>query len=149
MHVEADSVSEYRKARDGKIFIRLDEGDEITSAIRMVCEKEGIGCAMVFGIGACRKAEIAHYDTLERRYHNKQFEGMLEIVSLLGDITLKDGRPFPHLHISLGLKDFSAAGGHLVSCDVNPTCEITIMPLDIPIHRGFHERSGLFLAEMG
>lgn len=141
---------EYRRAADapgahGRIIVRLDKGDEVVSCLRSVCAKENISSALVNGIGACRRAEIAHYDTKEKRYHNKTFEGMLEIVSLSGNIVMKDGAPFPHIHISLGLTDFTAAGGHLVSCEINPTCEIAISPLPIRIDRKMDMDSGLAL----
>jgi predicted DNA-binding protein with PD1-like motif len=130
-------------APDGRIVVRLNPGDEVLPSLKAICEKEGVESATVIGIGACRKAEIAHYDTKRKAYHNKIFKGMLELVSLSGNISMKDGAPFLHLHASIGLPDFSLVGGHLVDCEVNPTCEIVIMPLALRIAREQDERSGL------
>jgi uncharacterized protein len=132
-----------------RIVLRLDQGDEVVASLKGVCAKEGVSSAAVMGIGACRRAEIAHYDTKAKRYHGKAFEGMLEILSLSGNIALKEGSPFPHLHISLGLPDFSVVGGHLVSCEVNPTCEMVIFPIAAGMERRPDAKSGLALLDFG
>jgi len=138
---------EYKKIDSGAVLLRLDSGEEIVSSLVTTCKKNKIQCALVSGLGACRKAEIAHYDPGAKKYHNKKFEGKMEIVSLLGNITMSEGgkEPIAHLHIALGLEDFSVVGGHLVSAEINPTCEITITPLNAKIERKFDERSGLKL----
>jgi predicted DNA-binding protein with PD1-like motif len=136
---------EYRKGSDGVLSIRLDAGEEIVSSLVTICKKEKIQSALVSGLGACRKAEIAHFDPSAKKYHNKRFEARMEIVSLLGNITIADGEPMAHLHIALGLEDFSVVGGHVVSVEIDPTCEIAITPLKTKIERRFDEKSGLKL----
>lgn len=135
---------EYRRSGT-EIAIRLDEGDEIAGSLVSICVKEGISSAVFEGIGACRKAEIAHYDASEKRYRNRKLEGMLEIVSLIGNITVSDGKPLVHAHIALGLEDFSVVGGHLASAETSPTCEIAMGIRGIRISRAPDERSGLRL----
>lgn len=135
---------EYRRI-GADIAIRLDEGDEIAGSLMSLCLKEGIFGASFSGIGACSRAEIAHYDTSEKKYHNKMLEGMLEIVSLSGNITISDGKPLVHAHIALGLEDFSLAGGHLISAQIKPACEISMHVGQIRIERKADEKSGLRL----
>lgn len=127
------------------IVMRLDDGDEIVSCLKSVCKKESITGALVSGIGAARKAEIAHYDTKERKYNTKKHEGMLEIVSLSGNIALLNGEPTPHLHIAISRHDYSTLSGHLMSAEVYPTCEITLTPLGLNIERKHDEKTGLNL----
>lgn len=136
---------EYKKNENGLVMVRFDDGDELISSLKWLCRKESITSALVSGIGACRKAEIAHYDTSKKAYNNKKVEGALEIIALSGNITIKEGEPMPHLHIALGNKDFSVIGGHVVSIEVNPTCEMTLLPLEIMINRGFDQKSGLWI----
>ncbi len=129
------------------IAIRLDPGDEIAASLLGVCRKEKIGCALFSGIGACRKAEIGHYDTARKKYDSKILNGMLEIVSLNGNVTSKeDGGPAIHAHISLAPSGFGVIGGHLVSAEINPTCEIIMIPIaGLEITREKDEESGLSL----
>jgi len=135
---------EYRRS-EREIIIRLDEGDEIISSLKAVCRKEKVESALVSGIGAARKAEIAHYDTKERKYNSKKFEGMLEIVSLSGNIAMLDGEIVPHLHLAISRDDFSTVSGHLMSAEIAPTCEIALFPYGSKIERKFDGKTGLNL----
>ena len=135
------------KSCENCIILRLDKGDEIVASMEKACAGQPVRYAHFSGIGACRKAEIAHFDTREKKYHSKKLEGTLEILSLSGNITIADGRPFVHAHIVLGLPDFSVQGGHLVSAEVNPTCEIVLRPLPADVKRRLDERCGLKLQQ--
>jgi hypothetical protein len=128
-----------------EIVVRLDDGDELVSSLKGVCEKEGVKSAFVSGIGAARRAEIAHYDTKEKKYNVKRFEGMLEIVSLSGNIAMLDGKSAAHLHIAISRHDYSTISGHLMSAEIYPTCEILILPYSVQIERKHDEKTGLNL----
>jgi len=127
------------------ISIRLDRGEDIHSSIKEVCRKEGVLSASVSGIGACSKAGISHFDTKENEYHGKTLEGMMEILSLSGNVTSDGGGPMTHLHIVLGLPDFGAVGGHLGESAVDPTCEIKLRICGASITRKLDPGSGLKL----
>ncbi len=135
---------EYKRTPD-QVLVRLDDGDEIVACLKSICKKEGIESAMVSGIGSARKAEIAHYDTKEKRFNTKKFEGMLEIVSLSGNITQRDGEPYTHMHICISRNDYSTLSGHLMSAEVYPTCEIVVFPYSAKIERKHDELTGLNL----
>jgi predicted DNA-binding protein with PD1-like motif len=138
---------ELRKA-GSQLIIRLDSGDEIAASLRKACIEHHVQYAHFSGIGACRSAEISHFDTKEKKYHSKKLEGMLEIVSLSGNITTVDNEPFVHAHIALGLTDFTVLGGHLVRAEINPTCEIILSPLPMEVGRKLDEKSGLRLQRL-
>ncbi|MEW6035371.1 MAG: PPC domain-containing DNA-binding protein [Candidatus Micrarchaeota archaeon] len=135
---------EYKRGAN-EIVVRLDDGDELLSSLKEVCGKEGVKSALVSGIGAARRAEIAHYDTKEKKYNVKKFEGMLEIVSLSGNIALLDGKAAAHLHIAISRHDYSTISGHLMSAEIYPTCEILILPYSVQIERKQDEKTGLNL----
>ena len=135
---------EYRKSAR-ELAIRLDDGDEMVASLKSICKKEKIQSALVSGIGAAKKAEIAHYDTKEKKYNTKKFEGMLEIVSLSGNIAMLEGETVLHLHIVISRDDFSALAGHLMSAEISPTCEIVLILLDTKIERQRDEKTGLNL----
>ncbi len=133
------------KRNEREILIRLDEGDEVISALKGICAKEKVQSALVSGIGAARKAEIAHYDTREKKYNIKKFEGMLEIVSLNGNMATLDGEPAAHLHVCISRHDYSTLSGHLMSAEVSPQCEIFLLPYKTKVTRKHDERTGLNL----
>jgi predicted DNA-binding protein with PD1-like motif len=127
------------------VVLRLDEGDEITASLKKVCLKERVHSALVSGIGACRKAEIAHYNPKTKEYKINKLAGALEIVSLNGNIALLDGKPAQHLHVILSIEDFSTLSGHLMKAEIYPTCEITLILRDVKVRREKDKKTGLNL----
>ncbi len=136
------------KRSSKEIVIRLDEDDEIIESVAAVCSKENIESAFLAGIGAVKKAEIAHFDTSKNEYASKTFEGMFEIVSMSGNVSMLEGKQTAHIHIVLGKKDFAAVGGHLLNAVVNPTCEIVVLPLENKIAREKDKKTGLNLQKL-
>jgi predicted DNA-binding protein with PD1-like motif len=61
-----------------------------------------------------------------------------------GDVSLKDGHPFIHAHITLSDKSGKAYGGHLAPGTVVFACEFKLEVFEDPgIKREFHEATGL------
>ena len=135
---------DFRKT-GSQIVVRIDEGEELISTLKSFCKNEKIYSALITGIGAARKAEIGHWDPKTGKYDTKIFEGLLEIVALNGNVTLKDSEPLIHLYISVGISDYSTKSGHLMSAEIFPTCELVLLPLATKITRKKDEKTGLFL----
>ncbi|WP_290598126.1 MULTISPECIES: PPC domain-containing DNA-binding protein [unclassified Archaeoglobus] len=125
-------------------LLRLDYGKNLVDQLSSFLEKEGIEAAYVSGIGAVKNAEIGYYDQEKKEYVKRRIEEELEILSLSGNVSLKDGRPYPHIHVVLG-KDGNVYAGHLFSAEVF-ACEIFLLVLDgeAPV-REFDRQTGLFL----
>ena len=62
-----------------------------------------------------------------------------------GNITLKDGEPFPHIHISVANEECKAFGGHLNEAIISATFEGVMQIMDHEINREFNEDLGLAL----
>jgi len=70
----------------------------------------------------------------------------LEILSLTGNISQKDGEIFPHLHVVLSGKDAKAIGGHLLNDALVYAFEYQIIPFEgKPFVRKFDDDTGLFM----
>jgi Plants and Prokaryotes Conserved (PCC) domain len=50
----------------------------------------------------------------------------VELLSLIGDVALKDGELQVRAHAVVGKRDGTAHGGHLLQARVRPTCEIVL-----------------------
>jgi predicted DNA-binding protein with PD1-like motif len=50
----------------------------------------------------------------------------VELVSLVGDIALHNGKPQVHAHVVVAKADGTAHGGHLLEARVRPTCEVIL-----------------------
>lgn len=92
---------------------RLDKGADIIQSLERFCLENNIKAGWVNVIGALEKGTISYYDQQEHIYHHQPLSGEYEIVSCSGNISLKDGKPFAHLHIVLSDTDYQTLGGHL------------------------------------
>lgn len=92
---------------------RLDKGADIIRSIESFCEERGIRAAWINILGALDKATISYYDQEKHQYFHRELQGEYEIVSCSGNVSIKDGKPFAHLHIALSDTEFQTLGGHL------------------------------------
>ncbi|NPA48287.1 MAG: DNA-binding protein [Thermococci archaeon] len=100
----------------GRSFLfRVDEGEEIVGYLTRFLEKKGIMLGTISAIGSIRDPVVAYFDRDEGGYRNIALKGDYEVVSLTGNVSVKDGKPFAHIHVALGDQDGRLYGGHLVS----------------------------------
>lgn len=133
---------EYRKIGDN-YYIRMDRGDEIVSNLLEICEKESIPSAVFSGIGGCQSAELQVFIPETGSFETERIEGMLELVSLNGNVVRDDdGKLFHHTHALFSFKKDGQhglratllpsggrmAGGHLKATTVLYTAEIELRP---------------------
>jgi len=69
-----------------------------------------------------------------------------EILHCTGNISLKEGKPFPHCHVTLGARDGSAYGGHLMAARVF-AAEVYIKKFDKVVERKIDKSTTLALLE--
>jgi predicted DNA-binding protein with PD1-like motif len=127
----------------------LATGDEIMSSIASFATEHSVGATQFTAIGALSRVVVAFFDWPTRKYQNVEFREQVEVLSLLGDITLEQGKPKVHAHIVLGRTDASAHGGHLVEGVVRPTMEIIVTETPSHLRRRFDSESGLSLIDPG
>lgn len=111
----------------------MDKGDEIISGLLGICDKEGIKSATFGGIGGCSEAEIQTFIPETGSFETRVLKGMLELVSLTGNVTSDDeGNLRHHTHAVFSYKENGehfVAGGHLKSVTVLYTAEIELRPV--------------------
>ena len=109
---------------------------------------EDISSAVISGIGALKNIELGYYDLNSKEYLRRRFDDdNYELVSLAGNIAIKDNKPFVHSHVVLGDRDFRLFGGHLFEGVVAVTAEIIIQPMDVVLSRSMVSEIGLALIE--
>ena len=72
----------------------------------------------------------------------------LELLSLIGDIALKDGEPQVHAHAVVGKRDGTAHGSHLLQAHVRPTCELVLTESPGHLKKGFDPAAGIALIKL-
>lgn len=131
-----------------KHFLILEKGEKIMASLVEHAKMNGIDGAEVTGIGAINQVEIGVYHLENKQYEKKHFGAeVFELISMDGNISLKENTPFPHIHASLGRENFSVLGGHMFEAEVFVTCEICVTPTSgVPI-RNYCEAIGLHLID--
>src|SRR5690242_12604706 len=97
----------YSKLSTDRWAIRLEDGDDILLSLRKFAENKGIRAGLLEGIGSLKKVRLGYYDFETRKYSWQNFEEDMEILNLSGNVSTKDATYIPHVHVSLGRKDFS------------------------------------------
>lgn len=125
---------QYRETPHG-YFLVLDRGDEVLESITRFATETGTRAASFKGIGAVGKLTLGFYDLAEQQYERSTWEEDLEVASLVGNLAVVDGGPFPHVHGVFGRRDFSVLAGHVFEAVVSVTLELAVMSAPDAIHR--------------
>jgi uncharacterized protein len=126
------------------ILTRLPKGADLLEALHDLCAEHNISRGQVSLIGALEKATLGFYLQDKKQYISHVVDEPVEILAGIGNVSLKDERPFVHLHLTLGKQDMSSCGGHAMpGCPIF-ACEVCILPLDgHPLERVLDEPTGL------
>jgi len=128
---------------NGRIFMTLDKGDLINKTFESYSKSNGIGCTWINGIGAIENPEIGYYSMETKSYHHKIFSGDYELTSLIGNITIKEGKYFSHTHITFSNTSFQVFGGHLFDAKITAAGEFVMFPGNKDIIREMNSDIGL------
>ena len=128
---------------DDRVLLTLAKGDEINRTFEAFADIKGVGCAWLNGIGAIENPELGFYSMRDRSYHRKKFIGEYELTSLIGNITLKEGKPFAHTHITFSNTDFNVFGGHLFDAKITAAGEFIMHVYKSDINREMNKHIGL------
>ena len=141
-------MSTYKTRRT--IIGQLASGSDLYEEMTKIVQREDILIGRIQGIGVVTQAKIAYYDQNKSEYINLEFSDGMEIVSLTGNISMRDGKPFIHAHIVLSDREGKTFGGHLLPGTKLFACELFIEELDgEKLIRTKDGKTGLFLWDSG
>jgi len=127
------------------VFARLSEGEDLLEAITLRAEQAKITTGFFILIGALKKAKLGFYR--EQEYKPIEISEPVEIISCIGNISVKEGEPMIHAHISVSNDKGEAFGGHLLSgCVVSVNAELVLVEAaDLRLQRQLDEKTQLHL----
>ena len=107
------------------------QGDEAFSGLLDFAEKYHVTSAHFTAIGALNGATVGWFDPQRKMYKKIPIVGQVEVVSMIGDIALYQGKPVVHTHMVVGKSDGTTQGGHILDAYVSPTLEVmgTVDPI--------------------
>lgn len=127
----------------------LATGDEALAAITSFARERELRATQFTAIGAFSRVVVAYFDWTTKEYRHIPIEEQVEVLSLVGDVTLEKDIPKVHAHVVIGKADATAHGGHLVEGVVRPTLEILMTETPAYLRRRFDPESGLTLIDAG
>jgi uncharacterized protein len=126
----------------------FDKGDEFMSGLTSFAKEKNLGGSHFTAIGAFRSVMLGYFDRHKKDYKKIPIEEQVEVLSLVGDIALKDGAPQVHAHVVVGKSDGTAHGGHILEARVWPTLEVVLTESPKHLRRQFDAESGLALIDL-
>lgn len=103
------------EVREGRhIVARLPHGGDLFAEILAVAQEHDVTLGHLWAIGAVQRARIAFYDQQQHVYRELELDEHLEIVSLIGNLSRRDGQTALHAHAAFADGLGGTCGGHLV-----------------------------------
>lgn len=135
------------EARPGRTLVgRLATGSDLVEEIEHHCAEQGVLAAQVSAIGAVRRARFAYYEQHDHRYLELETDTHHEITGFVGNVSLRDDRPFLHAHATFADAAGGCVGGHLLAGIEVFAAEVVITELaDVSLVRRHDEETGLAL----
>ncbi len=141
-------ASMYLKRFGDRFQVRLESGERVVESLVDWLKAEQIGYAAVSGLGGVRQATVSYWNAESKLYETHQLDEQMEVVSLVGNVTIREGSPFLHAHVGLGRRDLSMIGGHLNDAVVHPLLELWLQREAEAVHRALDESCGLFVMQL-
>jgi uncharacterized protein len=127
--------------------IVFHKGDEVLSGLTDFAIAHKIADAHFTGIGATSGATLAWLDLAHKSYHPIRVAQQCEVLSLIGDVAVFNGKPIVHMHAVLGKSDGSTVGGHVFELNINPTLEVFMTVNTTPLKKRPDDASGIKLID--
>jgi hypothetical protein len=133
-----------------KTFVLIFEtGDELSSGLKKFAKEQKLASSSFKAIGALSAVKLAWFNWETKKYMPVvQLEEQVELLSVIGDIALKDGEPQVHAHVVIGKSDGTAHGGHLLEAHVRPTREVVLTENPEYLRKEMDAESGLALIKV-
>jgi predicted DNA-binding protein with PD1-like motif len=127
----------------------MDKGDDAAEELAAFARDNDLTGAGLTAVGAARAVTLGYFNPELMHYRSTEFDEQLEVLSLVGDVTVKDGTPAVHAHVVLGRKDSTTLGGHLQHLEVWPTLEVVVTETPAHLRKRVDPETGLALIDLG
>jgi predicted DNA-binding protein with PD1-like motif len=126
----------------------FETGDDPVAGLTRFADEQKLGASAFTAIGAFSEATLGYFDWEKKDYERIPVKDQVEVLALVGDVALQDGKPKLHAHVVLGRRDGSACGGHLLAARVRPTLEVIVTESPVHLRRKHDPVTGLALIDI-
>lgn len=127
----------------------FETNDELAATLKEFASEQKLASASFKAIGALSFVKLGWLNWVTKQYEPSVFlDEQLELLSLIGDVALKDGEHQVHAHAVVGKRDGTAHGGHLLQARVRPTCEMVLTESPAHLQKQFDPAAGIPLIKL-
>lgn len=134
--------------RERTFALIFDKDDEVITGLTAFAQERSLTACHFTAIGAFSDLTVGFFHWGKKDYQKIPINEQVEVLSLVGDIVLKDGQPTVHAHVVVGKADGTAHGGHLMEAHVRPTLEVILVESPNFLQRTMDPESGLALIDI-
>jgi predicted DNA-binding protein with PD1-like motif len=128
---------------DDHYVLRLDPGERVIDALCGFASERGVKSGVISGIGGIKDVVLGYFDLDAKAYLKRKLDGIYEMVSLAGNVSMIEGKPFVHAHAVVSGPDMAALSGHLFGATVAITAELYLWGSSAEVTRSPDESVGL------
>jgi hypothetical protein len=132
-------------SKGNKYILSLDNHVSLMEALAAFCREKNILSGSIGGLGAVNSATFRFLNPATKAYVDKSFEEQMELTSVVGNISRKDGEVYLHVHVTASRADYSCIGGHLLDARINGACELFVEDYGLEVGRQPDPETGLNL----
>jgi len=126
----------------------FEQGEEVAAGLLDFAKREKMPAGRLTAIGGFSDMVLGFYNREQKKYQKIPIREQVEVLSLIGHISLDHGEPKIHAHAVVGKADGSAHGGHLLEAHVWPTLEVIVIESPAYLRREMDEEAGLPLIRL-
>lgn len=130
------------------LAIIFENGDEVVAGLKQAAAGYKLAASYFTAIGAFKEVTLGFFDLEKKNYKKIIFREQMEVLSLIGDVSLNDAGPQIHAHAVMGKPDATTRGGHLIRGIVRPTLEVVLTESPAHLHRKYNSDFGLALINL-
>ena len=119
-------------------------GADLLDSIQCFIEERSLKVGSINLIGAAQVANFGYYNPTTSVYEKISIDHQVEIVSCMGNISMRNGKPMAHVHITLSDDQGHCFAGHLLPGTIVFVGEFVITEFDgPPLERHVHPTLGV------
>ena len=127
----------------------FNTNDELARCLRSFASEQKLASTSFKALGALSSVKLGWLNWETKQYEpSVSLDEQVELLSLIGDVALKDGEPQVHAHAVVGKRDGTAHGGHLLQAHVRPTCEVVLTESPAHLKKEFDPTAGIALIKL-
>ena len=136
-----------RETQAGRVFVgRLPTGGDLLEEIEAFAAEHDLRAAWVSVVGALSRSAYAYYNQTTRQYKEMASPRHHELFGFVGNLSMRDGKPFLHAHAGVADINGEVVGGHLLHGCTVWVAEVEIRELlGVELVRELDELTGLAL----